>query len=87
MQVSIEISMYPLRDEFIPPINEFINTLNKADSVEVKTNSISTQVFGDYDDVMDLLKVAMRRSHENWGTSVFVTKFLLGDSRAISGYD
>ena len=28
MKIGVEISLYPLRDEFIPPIRDFIDRLN-----------------------------------------------------------
>ena len=87
MQLSVDISMYPLKDEFITPIDEFIAALNQHGQVEVKTNSISTQLFGDYDVVMALIQEAIKKSFETWGKCVFVTKFLLGDTRESSRYE
>lgn len=87
MLLSVEISMYPLRDEFIPAISDFIEELNRNDHIEVKTNSMSTQLFGDYDQVMTLLQGAIKRSFEQYGKVVFATKFLHGDTRQASGYE
>lgn len=87
MQISVEISMYPLRDEFLPAIGEFIEQLNKDTAVEVKTNSMSTQLFGEYDQVMQLLQAAIRASFERYNKVVFATKFLHGDTRLASGYE
>ena len=56
MKLSVEISMYPLKDEFIPAIQNFIDRLNTHPALQVLTNTMSTQVFGDYDAVMDVLK-------------------------------
>jgi hypothetical protein len=39
-------------------------------------NTMSTQVFGDYDLVMDTLKDEMRRSYEQFGKAIFVCKFI-----------
>lgn len=61
MKVSVEISMYPLDANYIPPIQSFIDHLNKLDGIKVKTNSMSTQVFGHYDAVMDALRVTMKK--------------------------
>ena len=62
MKVSVEISMYPLDENYIPPILDFIAQLNAFPAIKVKTNSMSTQVFGEYDAVMDALKEAMRHT-------------------------
>jgi len=87
MQISVEISMYPLRDEFIPAISDFIEVLNRSDAVEVKTNSMSTQLFGEFDQVMALLQTGIKYSFERYGKVVFATKFLHGDTRLASGYE
>lgn len=87
MDVSVEVSMYPLKDEFIPAIDEFIAMLNAGPDVEIRTNSMSTQLFGEYARVMNLLSQAMQQSFERFGQCVFVAKILCGDARAVSGYD
>ncbi|MFT7405226.1 YkoF family thiamine/hydroxymethylpyrimidine-binding protein [Zhongshania sp.] len=79
MQLSVEISMYPLKDEFIPAIQDFIDRLNAHSALEVLTNTMSTQVFGDYDVVMDVLKKEIRLSYEKFGRAIFVCKFIDGD--------
>ncbi|GAB5553001.1 MAG: hypothetical protein Sapg2KO_25920 [Saprospiraceae bacterium] len=61
MKVSVEISMYPLDANYIPPIQGFIDHLNELSSIKVKTNSMSTQVFGEYDAVMSALSIAMKK--------------------------
>jgi len=78
MNVSVEISYYPLNVEFIPPIKDFINRLNGHDQLRVKTNGMSTQVFGEYDDVMKILTSEIRRSFE-LPHSVFVLKVINAD--------
>jgi len=87
MQISVEISMYPLRDQFLPAIADFIEQLNDQQAVEVKTNSMSTQLFGDYEAVMQLLQRAIKISFERYQKVVFATKFLPGDTRLASGYE
>ncbi len=79
MQLSVEISMYPLKDEYIPAIKDFIERLNGHPDLNVLTNTMSTQVFGDYDLLMDILKTEMRKSWEQFGRAIFVCKFIDGD--------
>lgn len=87
MKLSVEISMYPMKDDFYPAVDAFLADLNACETVEVKTSSISTQLFGDYDDVMTLLNLAMKQSFEQFGKASFVTKYLTGDTRANTGYE
>ena len=79
MQLSVEISLYPLKDEYIPAIKDFIQRLNEQPQLQVISNTMSTQVFGDYDVVMDVLKAEMRKSWEQFGRAIFVCKFIDGD--------
>ena len=55
MNIGVEISLYPLHDDYIPPIRGFIERLNSDGRFKVLTNDMSTQVFGRYEDVMDAL--------------------------------
>ncbi len=76
MEISVEISKYPLADDYIPAIKSFIDRLNQVEGLTIVTNTMSTQVFGDYDLVMDTLKEEMRLSWEQFGKSIFVCKFI-----------
>lgn len=83
MKISVEISMYPLADDFIPPIKDVIAGFNRYEEMEVITSATSTQLFGDYDLVMDALKTEMKLSYQQYGRAVFVTKFINGDVREL----
>lgn len=81
MKLTVEISKYPLADNYIEPIKGFIDELNKFEELHIITNSLSTQVFGDYDEVMAALQACIKWSFERYGKVVFVVKFLHGDLR------
>jgi uncharacterized protein YqgV (UPF0045/DUF77 family) len=87
MNVVVEVSMYPLRNDYIAAIDEFLATLHSEGDVEVKTNRVSTQLFGEYDAVMDLLQLATRRAYEQSSTAVFVYKVIPGAGRTVNGYE
>ncbi len=76
MELSVEISKYPLADDYIPAIKDFIGRLHAIEGLSVIGNTMSTQVFGDYDIVMDSLKEEIRRSYEQFGKAIFVCKFV-----------
>lgn len=80
MKVMVEISLYPLMDDFIPAIKSFIERLNTHDALTVSTNTTSTQVTGDYQSVIHVLGQEMQRTHEEVGQAIFVTKFLNFDA-------
>lgn len=79
MKLSVEISKYPLKDDYIPPIQDFIDRLNTYPDLKVITNTMSTQIFGDYDLVMDVIREEMRRSFKQFGRAIFVCKFIDSD--------
>ena len=76
MRVAVDISLYPLHEDFIPPIDDVIERLNSHSSIEVTTNSMSTQVRGDYDDVMAALHKEIGTTFDNLPKAVFVIKIL-----------
>ncbi|MBD3585250.1 hypothetical protein HHX48_05850 [Salinimonas sp. HHU 13199] len=80
MQVMVELSLYPLADNFIPAIKSFLERINRYDELSVTTCSTSTQVTGDYQRVMEMLGIEMQRTHEEVGQAVFVAKFLNFDA-------
>lgn len=79
MKLTAEISLYPLHDEYIPVIQEFIDKLNETTSLKVNTTSTSTQISGDYDSVMQCLNKEIKKSFETHGKAIFVCKLLMGD--------
>lgn len=80
MQVMVEISLYPLMDDFIPAIQSFIDRLNGYEALSVATNATSTHVTGEYQRVMSILGQEMQKTHESVGQAIFVTKFLNFDA-------
>jgi uncharacterized protein YqgV (UPF0045/DUF77 family) len=79
MKTTVELSKYPLDADYEPPILEFIGRLKAHQNITVKTNATSTQVVGDYDEVMTLLQKEIKTSFEKYGKAIFVMKILNGD--------
>jgi uncharacterized protein YqgV (UPF0045/DUF77 family) len=59
MNISVELTLTPLQDNFEPPIINFIKKLRDS-GLTVLENPLSTQVYGDYDAVMNVLQVEMK---------------------------
>jgi len=76
MKVAVDISLYPLQDDLIPPIVDVIERLKSHDGLYVDTNAMSTQIRGEYDDVMAVLNGEIRATFENLPKAVFVMKIL-----------
>lgn len=76
MKLTAEISMYPLADEYLEPIQWFIKRLDSYPNIKRVTNAMATQVQGDYAEVMTMLATEMQAAHEKFGKAVFVCKFI-----------
>lgn len=76
MQIAVDISLYPLADEFLAPIKDVIARLNAHSALEVRTNPMSTQIRGEYDDVMQALLREMKTTFEGAPKAVFAIRIL-----------
>ena len=83
MDISAEITLSPLQDRYEPEIIRFITAL-RASGLTVLENPMSTQVYGPYDRVMEVLAREMRASFEAVGQAVFMLKVVKTDR---SGYE
>lgn len=81
MQLSVEISNYPLSDAYVKPIKDFIGRLQAEPGLVVCCNTMSTQIFGDYELVMAILNREMKDSFSRYGKAIFVCKFINADLR------
>ena len=53
----------------------------KYNSIEVRTNNMSTQLFEEFDDIIKILTVEMEKTFKNKTNSAFNLKIINGDSR------
>ena len=63
MKISVELTFSPLQDDFEEHIIRFIKKLRTSGFV-VKENPLSTQVYGEYHKVMQLLTAEMEEALE-----------------------
>ena len=76
MQVAVDISLYPLAADVIPPILDVIERLKRHAELDVVSNTMSTQVRGEFDDVMAALNSELKTTFESVPQAVFVIKML-----------
>ena len=79
MRITAEISLYPLNENFVADIRDFIHRLRDEPGLEVISNQMSTQLRGDYADVTGALQRCMQQSMQADGSLVFVVKYLNAD--------
>ncbi len=78
MNISVDISYYPLKIEFKAPILDFIHRLQDHKNIEISRNGMSTQIFGEYDEVMSILSKEIKKSFVI-PSSVFILKIVNSD--------
>ena len=79
MKLTAELSLYPLHENYIEVITTFIDNARKRSDVTLVTNAMSTQVCGDYQQVMDLIGQTLLQSYNTFGKQVLVCKLIPGE--------
>lgn len=85
MRIAVDISLYPLSGDYIPPIRSFIDRIAAHPGLALEYNSLSTQVSGDIDVVFAALRAEIGRTFEGPERAVFVMKMLGGAAPAPAG--
>lgn len=78
MKISVELTLTPLQDDFEPAIIHFIKKL-RASNLKVIENPLSTQVYGDYDKVMEVLKTEIKEAFELIDKGLLYMKIVKSD--------
>ena len=81
MNIAVDISLYPLDNNFSPPIKDFIKRLQENESIEVVTNPMSTQVRGEYEIVMRIIQKEIKKTFLESSKAVFAIKVLNNPSK------
>ena len=82
MNISVELTLLPLNDDFKTPIKNFIQKLRSL-GFKVLENPMSTQIYGEYDALMPALQQAIKEGFEKEPAVVLNMKIIKGDR---SGY-
>ena len=61
MNISVELTLMPLQDDYRDHIVDFIKRLRDT-NLRVEENGLSTQVYGEYDEVMTFLNKELKKS-------------------------
>ena len=78
MQVTIDISMYPNRENFIPPINGFIEKINQFENLKITTFPTSTVVQGEFSHAMNAVQETIAACYLEFNMAVYVAKIIPG---------
>ncbi|GAA4294576.1 thiamine-binding protein [Aestuariibaculum suncheonense] len=78
MKISVELTLTPLHDDYEPAIIHFIKKLRASD-LTVLENPLSTQIYGDYDEVMRLLTSEIKEVFELMERGLLYIKIVKSD--------
>ena len=78
MNISIEITLMPLNDNYKDVIKDFILSIKNSE-FKVLENPLSTQIYGDYDKLIDLLKAKIKHVFSNNEGIMVNLKIVNGD--------
>ena len=78
MNISVELTFSPLQDVFEQHIINFIKKL-RASGLTVLENPLSTQVYGNYDEVMQVLNSEIKAAFELMDKGLLYMKIVKTD--------
>jgi uncharacterized protein YqgV (UPF0045/DUF77 family) len=78
MEISVELTFSPLQDDFEQHIIKFIKKL-RASGLTVLENPLSTQVYGNYDEVMQVLNSEIKEAFELMDKGLLYMKIVKTD--------
>lgn len=81
MEISVELTFSPLQNQFEEPIIHFIKKL-RASGLIVFENPLSTQVYGEYERVMQVLTVEIKEAFELVEKGLMYVKIVKSDRHA-----
>lgn len=78
MNISVELTLTPLQENYEEPIINFIKKL-RLSGYTVLENPLSTQVYGDYDEIMKLLHKEIKLALELMDNGLLYLKIVKTD--------
>lgn len=78
MKISVELTFSPLQDDYESLIITFIKSL-RSSGLKVKENPLSTQVYGEYDRVMQVLKEEIENVFDDMDNGLIHIKIVKTD--------
>ena len=75
MRITVEISLYPLNDDYKVPIRDFIARIKSYGELDVVSNATATQIEGEHARVFEILSKETATTFAS-GENVFVMKIL-----------
>ena len=78
MKISVELTLAPLKNNYVLTIKSFIKKLRKL-GVIINETPLSTQIYGEYDEVMNMIIPIIRKTFEDEDAVMLHIKMIKGD--------
>ena len=78
MKLSIELTLSPLKNDFIPSVKLFIKQLRGL-GFDIIENPLSTQIYGDFDLIMNKLVPLIKKTFDEEESIMLHLKMVKGD--------
>ena len=78
MKISVELTLTPLKSSYVITIKQFIQNLRNTGFTVIE-NPLSTQLFGEYDQVMSSLLPLVKSTFEQEDAVMLHLKLVKGD--------
>jgi uncharacterized protein YqgV (UPF0045/DUF77 family) len=78
MKISVELTLTPLKSSYVITIKQFIQNLRKTGFTVIE-NPLSTQLYGEYDQVMSSLLPLVKSTFEQEDAVMLHLKLVKGD--------
>ena len=78
MDISVELTLTPLQDNYEELIINFIKKLRDS-GLTIRKNPLSTQIYGDYDSIMNLLNKEIKLALELMENGLLYIKIVKSD--------
>ena len=66
MNITAEISLYPLQEQYGDKILEFLEKIQSDNRISIETNAMSTLFTGEYDIIMNILTLELKQFFEDY---------------------
>lgn len=86
MKITVEMSLYPLKENYTEHIIKFIKLMKSYDNLLVRTTAMSTYISGEYKDVMSMLNIELEKLYQNVPDSCTVFKIIPKDLNVEGGF-
>jgi len=74
MRTTVEISLYPIAEDYKTPILDFLARLKSYEELEIVTNATSTQIVGEHERIFQILAKETALTFAEVGLAIFVLK-------------